>query len=177
MTHFVFSLMTCLLCLSCITDDAPTGEVYVQVGDTLPAFSVELSDGSTFDTSVSGEAVTFIMFFDTSCSDCRATLPEVQQVYDEYRDRGVRFALISRAEEAADVAAYWAQEGLTLPYYADGTLTLYNLFADATIPRVYIADLQGVVCYMHTDNPTPTRDVLAEELSALLAQYSADEAS
>lgn len=168
MTRLLLSLLSCLLCLSCITDDAPTGEVRVQVGDALPAFSVKLTDGSTFDTSVSGGAVTFIMFFDTTCPDCRATLPRVQQVYEEYRGRGVRFALISRAESAADVAAYWAQESLTLPYYADGTRTLYDLFADATIPRIYIADPQGIVCYMHTDNPVPTRDVLAGELSALL---------
>ena len=47
------------------------------------------------------------------------------------------------------------KEGLTLPYYADGTRTLYDLFADATIPRIYIADSQGAVCYMHTDNPLP----------------------
>ncbi len=170
MTRLAFSILLCLLCLSCITDDAPTGDVYVQVGDRLPAFTVELTDGSTFDSSASGGSVTFIMFFDTTCPDCRATLPRVQQVYEAYRDRGVRFALISRAEEAADVAAYWAQEGLTLPYYADGTRTLYDLFADATIPRIYIADSQGAVCYMHTDNPLPTVDILSDELSALLEQ-------
>ena len=170
MTRLLLSLAACLLCLSCITDDAPTGRVYVRVGDPLPPFAVELTDGSTFDTSALGGAVSLIMFFDTSCPDCRATLPRVQQVYDAYRGRGVRFALVSRAERAADVATYWAQEGLTLPYYADGTRTLYDLFADATIPRIYIADRQGTVCYMHTDNPTPTRDILADELSALLEQ-------
>ena len=63
--------------------------------ERLPAFTVELTDGSTFDSSASGGSVTFIMFFDTTCPDCRATLPRVQQVYEAYRDRGVRFALIS----------------------------------------------------------------------------------
>ena len=168
MTRLAFSILLCLLCLSCITDDAPTGDVYVQVGDRLPAFTVELTDGSTFDSSASGGSVTFIMFFDTTCPDCRATLPRVQQVYEAYRDRGVRFALISRAEGADDVAAYWAQEGLTLPYYADGTRTLYDLFADATIPRIYIADAEGTVCYMHDDSPIPTLDELTAEVTALL---------
>ena len=112
----LFSCLVALLAVSCITDDdLPTGEVYVQVGDTLPDFRVTLSDGTEFDTSTLGGSVSLIMFFDTSCPDCREMLPRVQQVYDSFRDQeGIRMAFISRAEDEASVASYWAEEGLTL---------------------------------------------------------------
>ena len=85
MTRILISLLVCLCFAACIADDAPSGEVHVQVGDPLPAFSVTLSDGSTFSTTATDGTVRLIMFFDTSCPDCRATLPRVQQLYDQLR--------------------------------------------------------------------------------------------
>ena len=158
----LFSCLVALLAVSCITDDdLPTGEVYVQVGDTLPDFRVTLSDGTEFDTSTLGGSVSLIMFFDTSCPDCREMLPRVQQVYDTFRDQErIRMAFISRAEDEASVASYWAEEGLT-------SRTIYSLFADATIPRIYISDAQRVVRFAHTDYPLPTAKDLAEEIGTL----------
>ena len=173
----LFSCLVALLAVSCITDDdLPTGEVYVQVGDTLPDFRVTLSDGAEFDTSTLGGSVSLIMFFDTSCPDCREMLPRVQQVYDSFRDQeGIRMAFISRAEDEASVASYWAEEGLTLPYYADPSRTIYSLFADATIPRIYISDAQRVVRFAHTDYPLPTARELAEEIGTLRASVTGAE--
>lgn len=168
MTRILISLLVCLCFAACIADDAPSGEVHVQVGDPLPAFSVTLSDGSTFSTTATDGTVRLIMFFDTSCPDCRATLPRVQQLYDNLRGESVSMAFISREEDDASVAAYWEQEGLTLPYHADPTRSLYGLFADASIPRIYIADAEGTVCYMHDDNPIPTLNELTAEVTALL---------
>ena len=168
----LFSCLVALLAVSCITDDdLPTGEVYVQVGDTLPDFRVTLSDGTEFDTSTLGGSVSLIMFFDTSCPDCREMLPRVQQVYDTFRDQGIRMAFISRAEDEASVASYWAEEGLTLPCHADP----YSLFADATIPRIYISDAQRVVRFAHTDYPLPTARELAEEIGTLRASVTGAE--
>ena len=116
MTRILISLLVCLCFAACIADDAPSGEVHVQVGDPLPAFSVTLSDGSAFSTTATDGTVRLIMFFDTSCPDCRATLPRVQQLYDNLRGESVSMAFISREEDDASVAAYWEQEGLTLPY-------------------------------------------------------------
>ena len=84
-------------------------------------------------------------------------------------------AFISRAEDEASVASYWAEEGLTLPYYADPSRTIYSLFADATIPRIYISDAQRVVRFAHTDYPLPTARELAEEIGTLRASVTGAE--
>ena len=139
---------------SCINDDQKTEE-YVKVGDRIPEFCVEMNDGSVITSRELSNGVSFIMFFHTSCPDCQATLPEVQKIYDEFLPKGVRFALISREEERASVSLYWRTNDLTMPYSAQSSRVIYNLFASSRIPRVYIC-VDGVVKVIFTDNPNPT---------------------
>ena len=85
-------------------------------------------------------------------------------------------AFISRAEDEASVASdRGREEGLTLPFYADPSRTIYSLFADATIPRIYISDAQRVVRFAHTDYPLPTARELAEEIGTLRASVTGAE--
>ena len=139
---------------SCINDDQNIEE-YVKVGDRIPEFCVEMNDGSVIKSSQLSTGVSFIMFFHTSCPDCQATLPEVQKIYDEFLPKGVQFALISREEEPASVSLYWRTHDITMPYSAQSTRVIYNLFASSRIPRVYIC-VDGVVKAIFTDNPNPT---------------------
>ena len=139
---------------SCINDDQNIEE-YVKVGDSIPEFCVEMNDGSVITARELSNGVSFIMFFHTSCPDCQATLPEVQKIYDEFLPKGVRFALISREEEHASVSLYWRTNDLTMPYSAQSSREIYNIFASSRIPRVYIC-ADGIVKAIFTDNPNPT---------------------
>lgn len=133
--------MLCLLLAvsGCVKeDDEPV--VSLAVGDAVPRFSVTLSDGSVFDYSVMQQHPCVIVFFETSCSDCRAALPIVQSVADQERfiSQGIRFACIARAEGEASIASFWQTAGLTLPYSPQADRAVYNLFANSVIPRVYV---------------------------------------
>ena len=111
----------------------------------------------------------FIVFFNTSCTDCRKELPVVQQVYDRYGDNGrMEFVPVSREEEAASVSRYWAEHGLTLPFSAQADRAVYNLFAFSSIPRIYITDTASVVRYVHKDSPLATFEELVHEVEQLL---------
>ena len=77
------------LLVGCINEDVPSGEV--KVGDRLPAFEVVMNDGTVVtDASLIGK-VSVVMFFHTSCPDCRQALPRVQEIYDEYVQKDVLF--------------------------------------------------------------------------------------
>lgn len=157
--------VVCLLLASgCVTDagsEAPDSGDVVQVGQSLPAFSVTLSDGtSVSDLSLRGRAAV-IVFFHTTCRDCQRELPELQAVYDELQPQA-HFVCISRAEPAADVSAYWSDHNLTLPYSAQTDRVVYNLFARHTIPRVYVADAGGTVraCFVEQVDTDSLRHLL-----------------
>ncbi len=134
------------LLVSCLGEVEPTVQQteLVKVGQELPAFTVELNDGSVFSSSAVQSKPLVIAFFNTACKDCQRELPVLQKVYESQGDR-VAFLCISRAQGDSEVAAYWQQNALTLPYSAQTDRTVYNLFATSTIPRIYVADTSRVV--------------------------------
>lgn len=144
-------LMTAVVFAACSMGDDDDGEVreYVKVGDRVPAFSVEtvLADGSTatFSTAqLTGETV--IVLFNTSCGDCQRELPRMNDYYLQHRhEKGFQMVAISRAEGAESVAAYWKEQGLSIPYSAQTDRRIYNLFASSIIPRTYFCSADGSV--------------------------------
>ena len=138
------SLLATAACTSADDVSAESSGDIITVGQPLPAFAVTLADSSSLATADLAGRPSVIVLFNTSCRDCQRELPVVQQLYEELSD-SVRFVCISRAEEAASVAAYWQSAGLTLPYSAQPDRTVYNLFATRTIPRIYVADATTTV--------------------------------
>lgn len=116
----------------------------IKAGDRLPAFDVTLADGTAASPATLSGRPSVIVFFNTACSDCRKLLPTLQTLYDETGE-AASFVCISREEGAQDVAAYWAKQGLSLPYSAQTDRTVYARFATRTIPRVYVSDASGTV--------------------------------
>ena len=117
--------------------------VSLSPGDRLPEFSILCNDGEVLTTEMLRGKKSVIVFFDTSCPDCQKALPEIQKAYDEDMSRqpdGVRYICISRNEDAESVNKYWSDHSYTLPYSAQTSADVYNLFANIGIPRIYISN-------------------------------------
>ena len=142
--RFASVVMACLALAGCVGNEPENGEegTRVRVGDTVPAFTVSLDDGSAFTSpnSLLGHE-TVLAFFTTTCPDCQAALPLWQKEYEA----GRRIVCISRAESAADVAAYWEANALTMPYAAVADRSVYNLFARSGVPRSYTVSPTGII--------------------------------
>lgn len=162
---FIAAVSALIVAASCIREgDSKSGDL--GVGDLIPDFSVEMNDGSVVTGEQLREGISIIVFFNTGCPDCAVTLPHVQKIYDEYVPKGVRFALISREEEYSIVSIYWKNRNMTMPFSAQSTRVIYNLFAESRIPRVYICK-DGVIKAVFTDNPNPTYDDMDSVLKGL----------
>lgn len=140
-----------LLAGGCVREPEQTEKV--RIGDQLPDFEVTLSDGRTVSTRTLAGKCGAIIFFNTSCQDCRREFPEMQRQYEACAPLGAEVICISREESAESVAAYWGAAGLTIPYAACEDRRIYSLFAISGIPRVYVFDGGG--------------RVVAQEMSAL----------
>lgn len=164
MKRLIYLVCALLSVSSCIFDDDPQ-EKELSVGDMLPEFSVTMNDGSVVTGEWLSESVSCVVFFHTSCPDCQKTLPVIQRIYDEYVPKGVRFAIISREEGESSVSAFWEEKGFTMPYSAQTTREIYNMFAQTRVPRVYISDSTGKIRTIHTDDPLPDYNVLISDLN------------
>lgn len=146
--------LMCALLSGCIKDDLPEDHS-LQPGDRVPAFSVTMSDGSTFSSSELQGKRGMIVFFNTECHDCRRELPKIQQAYDCVKDNPEYMVIcIAREESEAEIAAYWRENDLTLPYSPQPDRAVYNLFATVSIPRVYLTNRDLVIEAVY-DDTTP----------------------
>lgn len=149
----------------CIKDNPKGADL--KVGDRLPDFEVIMSDGSVVtDESLKGN-VSVVVFFHTSCPDCRQALPVIQNIYDDYAPKNVGFAVVSREEGSDEVLSYWKENGLEMPYSAQNSRKVYERFASVLIPRVYISDRDGIIRYIFTDDPVPSYDDVSTAIEAL----------
>lgn len=140
----------------------------IQVGDTLPSFQVVLNNNDKISTENLYGKPSVIVFFTTSCPDCRQLLPHIHRLCNSYSN-DVNFLLISREENNNNILTYWNEQGLTMPYSAQEDRSIYNLFATSRIPRVYITNENNIVQYIFTDSPNiPSYDVLYESLNSVI---------
>lgn len=149
----------------CIKDNPKGADL--KVGDRLPDFEVIMSDGSVVTDESLKENVSVVVFFHTSCPDCRQALPVIQNIYDDYASKSVGFAVISREEGSDEVLSYWKENGLEMPYSAQNSRKVYEKFASVLIPRVYISDRDGIILYIFTDDPVPSYDDVSSAIEAL----------
>jgi len=143
---FILLLIACLAFCSCLKEEDYGAEAadIVRVGDPLPAFSIRTHAGEEVSPAVLAGRPAVIVFFSTACSDCRRELPAVQRVYEADKALAA-FVCIGREEAAETVAAFWRENGLTMPYSPQPDRSVYALFARQTIPRIYVADAKGQV--------------------------------
>jgi len=129
---------------SCVKDkDGDDGPLRsLAAGDTVPIFYIKLNDGSDFSSRGDMKrSMCLLFFFDLDCPDCRKALPELQQTADRLAEKGmadVRVVCISRGGDAAAIAAFWKENGLTMAYSAQPDDRVYLLFANRIVPRYYV---------------------------------------
>ena len=96
MKRILFVLIMLAVLTGCIKEKQTGADL--KVGDRLPDFEVVMDDGTVVTDEILSETVSVVMFFHTSCPDCRQVLPQMQKIYDEYASTGVRIVLISRED-------------------------------------------------------------------------------
>lgn len=167
MKSMLIFVMSALVASSCIFEKDSTDEEYeISAGETIPDFTVTMNDGTVVTGAELRKGKCLIMFFHTDCPDCQGTLPSVQKIYDEYLEKGVKFALISRSQLEEPISAYWTTMGYTMPYSPQPTREVYALFASSRVPRVYVCK-DGKVVSFYRDDPIPTYEQLKADIESL----------
>ena len=133
-----------LVCLTCCISEKEEPEWYLHPGDTLPQFEVMTIDGQTISSADSYSAELIIVFFNTTCPDCRRELPILQRQYEENlklpeAEQSI-YICISREEGEVDVERYWTENHLTLPVSPQPDRSIYSMFASIGIPRIFYAE-------------------------------------
>ena len=85
-TIFVTLLAFTLLLLSCIKDEKEDVINYIEENDKLPEFTVKSPTGEELHSDDLSGNTTLLVFFVTTCGDCKRELPKIDSVWNEMKD-------------------------------------------------------------------------------------------
>ena len=86
--------------------------------------------------------VVLVNFWATWCPPCRKEMPDLDALYQRYKDQGLIVLAISD-EEPAKVTAYLADHGVSYPILLDPGRKVNEAFHVDGIPKSFVYDRQG----------------------------------
>ena len=112
-------------------------------GDQVPSLKLKSADGKVVALdSFRGKPV-LLDFWATWCGPCVAALPQLAQIYQEAKDKGLVLLTVDQDEEANTAAKFLAKKGYTWPNFHDGDGEIEKLVGSSGIPRTMLVDAQG----------------------------------
>ena len=91
--------------------------------------------------------VVLVNFWATSCSICRAEMPELIQTYQQYRARGLELVAVAMSyDDPARIQPYIRKHGLPFPVVWDKSGEFGRRFYDVNAtPTTFIVDKDGQI--------------------------------
>lgn len=146
---------------------APGSEL---LGKVAPAFELNLLAGGNMAlANHKDKDVVVLDFFATWCGPCRMSMPIVNEVANEYKDKGVATYAVNCGEDADRVEKFMAGQKLTLNVAMDTTQKVQRLYGANSIPRMVVIGKDGTVQAIHAGFSPALGKELREQLDTLLA--------
>jgi len=118
-----------------------------QAGFPAPDFTLKTPTGESFTLSeVKGQAV-LVNLWATWCPPCRAEMPAIQKMYDEYKDRGFTVLAVDMTyqDDPFAVVPFINEYGLKFPVLLDETSDTAQAYQIRSLPSSYFINRYGVI--------------------------------
>jgi thiol-disulfide isomerase/thioredoxin len=120
------------------------------VGDRPYEFVLQDLEGQNVALSQFIGRPILVNFWATWCGPCRIEMPEIEAVWQEYKDEGLVVLALDQDESAEDVQAFFDEFGLTFtPLLDEGNDTSLNFGVPGTLPASVFINAEGEVTAVH----------------------------
>ena len=116
-------------------------------GFTAPDFTLDLLGGGKVTLSdLRGKAVV-VNLWASWCPPCRAEMPAIQKVYQDYKDLGLVVLGVNTTNQdnEADAAAFVREYGLTFPIPLDRDGSVSVRYELRGLPTTFFIDRKGII--------------------------------
>ena len=117
----------------------------VPEGTTAPDFELESTDGTMVKLSSFQGNLVFLNFWATWCPPCRAEMPSMQELYDQFSDKGLVMLAVDLQESEAKVTAFMDKLNLEFPALLDKSGQVGRQYGVRNIPTTYLIGPTGDV--------------------------------
>lgn len=152
-------------------DEADAAKI---VGKPAPDFALSDLDGQQYRLSQYQGQVVILDFWATWCGPCRMAMPQVNQTYLDYRDRGLAvFAInLDGRDREQMVREFIGQAGYQFVALQGGMMGIGidQVYGVTGIPTTFVIDRQGVVRYRHIGYRDDLGKMLSRQVEELLKQ-------
>ncbi len=141
----------------------------LSVGDTATNWTLQSNETESLDYYQDSEGnVSVILFWATWCPYCTRLMPHLQEVYQEYKDEGLRFYAVDIFEDGdLDPLRYFEKKGFTYTLLFLGDLVADEYGVKGT-PGLFVIDRNKKIIYKRKSG---TKDsVVKKEIRLLIKQ-------
>ncbi len=116
-----------------------------RLGGVAPDFTLASVDGSRVRLAdLKGKPV-LVNFWATWCTPCREEMPIMQEVYEQYRARGLAILAVNMEEDEARVGQWIEQGGYTFTFVLDSDGQQVKRYNVNAAPTSYFIGRDGVI--------------------------------
>ena len=116
-----------------------------EVGHPAPDFTLTDLEGNRVTLSDFRGKVVFINFWATWCPPCRAEMPEIEAVYQEYKSQDVVIIGVDILEDENEVLQFVQKGGFNWIFVIDTTGEVTRNYGIVAIPTSFFLDREGVI--------------------------------
>ncbi|WP_246118808.1 TlpA family protein disulfide reductase [Alkalibacillus haloalkaliphilus] len=117
----------------------------VEVGDMAPNFKLQTLNGEEAELADFRGQKVMINFWATWCPPCRAEMPHMQEIHEEYDDDVVILAVNATSQETShdNVQDFIDELELTFPILMDETREVNVRYQALSLPTTYFVNTEG----------------------------------
>jgi peroxiredoxin len=116
-----------------------------RLDEPAPALDLKTLDGQTVSLSDYKGQPVWISFWASWCPPCRAENPDIQEMYQKYKDQGLVILAPAIGEDSSAVSGYVKRTGLTFTVGVDETTQLAANYRIVGIPTHFFIDRDGIL--------------------------------
>lgn len=118
-----------------------------QTGFIAPDFSLQTADGQIYTLSeLKGQAI-LVNVWATWCPPCKAEMPAMEKVYNEYKDQGFVVLAVNSTfqDDPLNIIPFTEEYGLTFPILLDDTGKVTLAYQVRSLPSSFFINRLGII--------------------------------
>ncbi len=152
------------------TDGAPANDGRVEIGLPAPAYATVSLDGDSVSLAGERGKVVLLNIWATWCHPCRTEIPELRQLHERYRAKGLELVGVSVDTDGTDdaIRGFMREFQMTFPIWRDPDERISSLFLTLGVPATFLIDKQGILVWRKTGPIAPNDTSLRSAIERAL---------